>query len=120
MGILDARKLGNGQNESSQYSVVVHYEDIEPGKYEIKVGFGYTPSDEELRKMTQSAQGLYAIAYSQVVEQPTGDLRITIEPTAVRNQNGTLDGKIHAILSKYPHGKEWIITKHDVFPLPPQ
>gem|GEM_PF-3305516 len=118
MGIVDARKLGTGSAESSQYEVVVHYEDIEPGKYEIKVGFGYTPTEEGLKAFAASSSGLYAIARSEVLQAASGDLRLTIEPSAVREQKGVMDGKVHAILSKYPHGKEWLITKHDVFVLP--
>lgn len=117
MGILDARKIGKGPAESSQYEIVVHYEDVEPGKYEIKVGFGYTPTDPSLRAFAESSHGLYAIAHSDVLQSAAGDLRLTLDPSAVREQKGILDGKIHAILSKYPHGKEWLITRHDVFVL---
>lgn len=118
MGILDAAKIGTGPRETSKYQIAVHYEDIEPGKYEIKIGFGYTPTDESLKAFAQTSQGLYAIAHSEVLQKESGDLRVTLEPSAVREQKGILDGKIHAILSKYPHGKEWLITKHDVFVLP--
>lgn len=119
MGILSAKKIGTGPRESSQYQVKVHYENIEPEKYEVKIGFGYVPSDENLSKIAASASGIYAIAYSEVVHNPSGDMVVTIEPAGVRNL-GTLDGKIHAILSKYPHGKEWIIARHDVFALDPE
>lgn len=119
MGILDARKIQGGPNEAPAYEIVVHYEDIIPGKYEIKIGFGYVPTDERLRAIAQGDRGLYAIAHTEVIQNTAGDLRVTLEPTVVRQQNGVLDGKIHAILSKYPHGKEWLITKHHVFLLPP-
>ena len=120
MGILDARKIGGGPGEYPAFEVVVHYEDVEPGKYEIKIGFGYTPTDEGLKAFAQTDHGLYAIAHSEVLQKAAGDLRVTLETTVVREQKGILDGKIHAILSKYPHGKEWLITKHDVYVLPPQ
>lgn len=119
MGILSARKIGNGPRATSQYQVKVHYENIEPEKYEIKVGFGYVPSDENLSKMVASASGIYAIAHSEVVHQQSGDMVLTIDPSAARAL-GALDGKVHAILSKYPHGKEWIIARHDVFALDPE
>lgn len=118
MGILDARKLGAGPWEQSQYEVVVHYEDIAPGKYELKIGFGYLPADENLKHMVADAMGVYAIAYTKVLDNPAGDVRVTLSPTVVRELGGTLNGRIHAILSPSPHGKEWVITKHDVFVLP--
>ncbi len=118
MGILDGRKIEGGPDQSPAYEVVVHYEDVEPGKYEIKIGFGYTPTDEGLKAMAQADRGLYAIAHSEVLQSASGDLRVTLEPKVVQDQKGIIDGKIHAILSKYPHGKEWLITKHHVFVLP--
>ncbi|PTY08720.1 hypothetical protein DB347_03880 [Opitutaceae bacterium EW11] len=120
MGILDAYKIGNGPAETSQYQVVVHYEDVVPGKYEVKVGFGYIPTAEDVKIFAQDALGIYAVAHTEVLQKQAGDLRLTLDPSVVRNLQGKLDGKIHAILSKYPHGKEWPTVKHDVFVLPPQ
>ncbi len=120
MGILNAKKLGTGSREYSQYEVKVHYENLVPGAYEIKIGFGYLPLDENLSKMAASSLGLYAIAHTEVVQKAAGDLVLTVEPSAVRNAGGKLDGKVHAILSKYPHGKEWLITRQDVFVLDPE
>ena len=117
MGILDAQKIGDGTPEESKYAVVVHYENAVPGQYEIKLGFGYNPSDENLRAMISSSQGVYAIAHSEVLQQPAGDIRVTIEPKVVQKLGGTLNGRIHAILSPYPHGKEWKVTKQDIFVL---
>lgn len=120
MGILDAYKIGDGPADTSKYNVVVHYEDIVPGKYEVKVGFGYVPSEEQMRHFTKDAVGIYAVAHSEVLKKQSGDLRLTIEPTAVHAWHGKLDGKIYAILLEYPHGDERPTVKHDIFILPPQ
>ncbi len=120
VGILNAKKIGSGPKDKSQYEVVVHYENVEPEKFEVKVGFGYYPSDENVKTLTTSATGIYAIAHSEVLHSTNGDLHLTIEPTVVRDLKGTLDGKIHVTLSPYPHGKEWLIAGHDVFPLAPE
>jgi hypothetical protein len=119
LGIADARKLGDGAPEQSAYAIVVRYENAIPGKHEVKIGFGYNPSDEALRAMVADAQNVYAIAHSEVVAQASGDIRVTLEPETVRKQGGTLNGRIHAILSPHPHGKEWVVQKHDIFVLPP-
>lgn len=118
MGIADAQKLGSGPAETSKYAIVVHYENVIPGKHEIKIGFGYNPTNEDLRAMATGSLGLHAIAHSEVLQQPSGDIRITLEPTVVQNLGGTLNGRIHALLSPYPHGKEWKVIRQDVFVLP--
>lgn len=118
LGIADARRLEGETPESSQYAVVVRYEDVEPGKYELKIGFGYNPTDENLQAMVAGSLGLYAIAYSEVLQQSSGDIRVTLEPRVVQNLGGTLNGRIHAILAPYPHGREWKVAKQDIFVLP--
>lgn len=120
LGIADARKLGDAAPEHSAYAIVVRYENAIPGKHEVKIGFGYNPSDEALRAMVADAQNVYAIAHSEVVNQASGDIRVTLEPETVRKQGGSLNGRIHAILSPYPHGKEWVVQKHDIFVLEPE
>lgn len=120
LGILDARKLDAVPALESRYAVVVHFEDVEPGKHELKIGFGYNPSDEALRAMVADATNVYAIAHSEVLQVAAGDVRVTLEPTVVRNLGGTLNGRVHAILSPHPHGKEWLVLKHDIFVLPPE
>ena len=118
MGIGHVTQLGDKPREFAQYEVVIRYENIVPEKYEVKIGFGYTTTDENLKKYAPGGRGYYAIAYSEVLHQPSGELKVTIEPSVVRNLKGTLDGKIHAILSPYPHGKEWLIAGHDIYVLP--
>jgi hypothetical protein len=118
MGIGHVTQLDNKPREYAQYEVVIRYENIVPEKYEVKIGFGYTTTDERLKEIAPGGHGFYAIAYSEVLHQPSGELKVTIEPTVVRNLHGTLDGKIHAILSPYPHGKEWLIAGHDIYVLP--
>ena len=120
IGILNAKKIGTGPKETSRYDVLVHYENVVPDKFEAKVGFGYIPSDKNLKSVAASATGIYAIAHNEILHQSSGDLHLTIEPTAVRDLNGTLDGKIHAVLAPYPHGTEWRVAGHDVFPLAPE
>lgn len=120
VGILNAKKIGNGPADTSKYEVVVHYENVVPEHYEVKVGFGYYPSDEGVKSLTAAATGVYAPAYSEVLHSTNGDLHLTIEPKIVRDLKGKLDGKIHATLSPYPHGKEWLVAGHDIFPLPPE
>ena len=120
LGILDARKVDNLPAEQARYEVVVHFEDVNPGRHELKIGFGYNPSDENLRAMVADATNVYAIAHSEVLQTAAGDVRVTLEPVAIRNLGGTLNGRVHAILSPYPHGKEWLVEKHDIFVLPPQ
>ena len=120
VGILNAKKIGNGPADTSKYEVVVHYENVVPEKYEVKVGFGYYPTDENVKSLTATATGIYAISRSEVLHSTNGDLHFTIDPSAVRDLKGKLDGKIHATLSPYPHGKEWKVAGHDVYPLPPE
>jgi hypothetical protein len=117
LGILSAQKASGDESEFAKYNIAVHYEDVVPGKYELKVGFGYVPTDEKMKAMISPTSGLYAIAYTTILDDANGDLRITVEPAAVRNLGGKLDGKIHAILSEYPHPEEWPVTAHDVFVL---
>ena len=120
VGILNARKVGSGSADTSKYEVVVHYENVVPEKYEVSVGFGFYPSDENVKELIRDAKGVYAPAHTEVLHSTNGDLHFTIEPTGVRSLKSQLDGKIHATLSPYPHGKEWHVTGHDVYPVPPQ
>jgi hypothetical protein len=118
MGIGTVKQIGDGPRELAKYDVTINYNNIVPDKYEVKVGFGYTSTDEGLKSIAPGGHGFYAIAESEVLHQPEGQLHLTLEPTVVRNLGGKLDGRIHAILSKYPHGKEWLIESHDIFVLP--
>lgn len=119
LGILSARKVGTGPSETASVAVKVHYENLEPEKYEIKIGFGYTPANKMIEVGPNSA-GVYAVAYTEVVHSASGDIEATIDPVVVRNVGGTLDGKIYAILSPYPHGKEWKVLKYHIVPLDPE
>jgi hypothetical protein len=117
-GILDARKVSEGPAESAKYEVVVRYENVVPGKHEVKIGFGYTPREDQMHLLSPQSAGVYAIAHTEILQKESGDLRVTLEPTTVRNVGGKMNGRIHAILSDYPHGPEWPVIKHDVFVLP--
>lgn len=118
MGIGNAKKIDDGPAETSKYDVVIRYDHIIPEKYEVKVGFGYTTTDERLKKFAPGGHGFYSIAHTEVLHDEAGELHLILEPTGVRDLGGTLDGRIHAILSKYPHGKEWLIESHDIYVLP--
>jgi hypothetical protein len=117
VGILSADKIGKGPRETSSYEVVLIYENAEPEKNEIKIGFGYVPSEQERKHAGDAPVGVYAVSKSEIIHQKKGELHFTIDPSAVR---GPLDGKIHAILSKYPHGKEWGVLSHSVLELQPE
>jgi len=119
VGILSADKIGNGPRDKSSYDVLVHYENVEPDKFEIKIGFGYIPGEQVKKKIGPTSVGVYAISKSEVLHNSSGDVHFTIDPSAVTNLNGVLNGKIHAILSKYPHGKEWVVTSYNVYELQP-
>jgi hypothetical protein len=116
VGILSAEKVGNGPREKSSYNVVLIYENAVPEKNEIKIGFGYIPSAEEKKKGGKAPVGIYAVSKSEIIHQKKGELHLTIDSSSV---HGPLDGKIHAILSKYPHGEEWGVLSHSVLELQP-
>ena len=117
MGIASAHKIGSGPRETSQYTVKVHYENLLPENYEVKIGFGYIPNNKQMA-LSASDAGIYAVAHTEVIHSSNGDLVATIDPAVVKNL-GSLDGKIWAILSPYPHGKEWKVLRHDVYALDP-
>ena len=116
VGILSVEKIGSGSREKSSYKVVLIYENAVPEKNEVKIGFGYTPSEQERRKGDTAPMGIYAVSKSGILHEKKGELHLTIDPLSV---HGSLDGKIHAILSKYPHGEEWGVLSHSVFELQP-
>jgi hypothetical protein len=117
--IANAKKIGSGPRETSSYQVTIHYKNLEPDKYEIKVGYGYISSDPKLKPLLGDSNGLFGVAHSEVLHQASGEMDVTIASFDSLKLKGTLNGKIHATLAKYPHGKEWVVASYDVFNLTP-
>ncbi len=117
--IVSAKKIGNAPRANSDYDVLIHYKNVGPGDHEISLGFGYIPSPDSKIEVHPGDVGIYRVAYTKVIHDSAGELHATIGPRVV-NSFGTMDGKLHVILSKYPHGSDWHPMFHDVFALEPE
>jgi hypothetical protein len=119
VGILSAEKIGTGPRETSSYNVVVIYENAVPEKSEVKIGFGYSSPELKPKKGDAKNVGTYATSHSEVLHDSKGELHLTIDPSPVIKAGGVMDGKIHAIISEYPHGEEWKVISHNELELQP-